>query len=444
VAGSRACYHGAAPAATGFVAVGDARATGEDFPTAVGDCVTIDPVTKKTRSHVDDLRGASRLAIEATRSVTDLVEAMHVTIGGGPAVLGRPLEGPTRLATGLVYKTIRGVTQLVGAGIDLALAQLGPLLGDSVPGAEREALLAVLNGVLGDYLSDTNNPLAIATRLRHDGHALALEPEALRAAFPKPSRKLVILVHGSCMHDRHWLRLGHDHGAALARDLGYTPLYVHYNSGLHISANGRALAALLEALVTAWPLPIDEVAIVGHSMGGLVARSACHSAEAAHHRWRGALRRLVCVGSPHHGAALERGGNWIDVLLGVSRYSAPLARLGQIRSAGVTDLRYGNVLDEHWHGRDRFARGPDTRTALALPDGVDCYAIAASTSPGAQPAQRLAGDGLVSVDSALGRHARPELTLAFPVAHQWIGFGMGHLDLLGRPEVYETIRRWLG
>jgi hypothetical protein len=150
------------------------------------------------------------------------------------------------------------------------------------------------------------------------------------------------------------------------------------------------------------------------------------------------------VGSPHHGAALERGGNWIDVLLGVSRYSAPLARLGQIRSAGVTDLRYGNVLDEHWHGRDRFARGPDTRTPLALPDGVDCYAIAASTSPSAQPAQRLAGDGLVSIDSALGRHARPELTLAFPVAHQWIGFGMGHLDLLGRPEVYETIRRWLG
>jgi pimeloyl-ACP methyl ester carboxylesterase len=399
-------------------------------------------VTKKTRNHVDDLRGASRLAIEATRSVTDLVEAMHVTIGGGPAVLGRPLDGPMRLVTGLVYKTIRGVTHLVGAGIDTALAQLGPLLGDSVPGAEREVLLAVLNGVLGDYLSDTGNPLAIEMRLRHDGQPLALELEALRAAFPQPSRKLVLLVHGSCLTDTQWLRHGHDHGAALARDLGYTPIYVHYNSGLHISTNGRALAALLEALVAAWPVPVDEMAIVGHSMGGLVARSACRVGELDRQRWRGLVRRLICIGSPHHGAALERGGNWIDVLLGVSRYSAPLARLGHIRSAGVTDLRYGNVLDEHWQGRDRFARGRDPRTPLPLPGGVDCYAIAGSTSEKA--ARRPSGDGLVSVDSALGRHARPELALAFPEAHQWIAFGTGHLDLLARPEVYETIRGWLG
>jgi pimeloyl-ACP methyl ester carboxylesterase len=401
-------------------------------------------MTKKSRSHVDDLRGASRLAIEATESVTSLVEAMHRTIGGGPAVLGRPLDGPTRLVTGLVYKTIRGVTQLVGASIDVALAQLGPLLGDSVPGAEREAMLAVLNGVLGDYLDGTGNPLAIAMRLRHDGHELALESSALRTAFPKPSRKLVILVHGSCLHDRQWLRLGHDHGAALASDLGYTPLYLHYNSGLHISANGRLLSPLIEELVTAWPVPVEELAIVGHSMGGLVARSACHFAETDRRRWRGALRRLVCLGSPHHGAALEQGGNWIDVLLGVSRYSAPLARLGKIRSAGVTDLRYGNVLDEHWQGRERFARSRDTRTPLPLPDAVDCYAVAASTSSSAQAGRGLSGDGLVSVDSALGRHGRPELTLAFPDAHQFIGFGMGHLDLLGRPEVYETIRRWLG
>src|SRR5262245_13274295 len=105
-------------------------------------------VTRKARSHVDDLRGASRLAIDATRSVTELVEAMHRTIGAGPAILGRPLEGPTRLFTGLVYKSIRGVTRLVGASIDVALAQLAPLLGESVPGPEREAMLAVLNGVL--------------------------------------------------------------------------------------------------------------------------------------------------------------------------------------------------------------------------------------------------------------------------------------------------------
>jgi len=398
-------------------------------------------VTKKTRNHVEDLRGASRLAIDATRGVTDLVEAMHRTIGGGPALLGRPLDGPTRLLTGLVYQSIRGVTRLVGASIDVALAQLAPLLGESVPGPEREAMLAVLNGVLGDYLHETGNPLAIPMRLRRDGQPLVLEPQALRAVLPNATGRLLVLVHGSCLHDRQWLRLGHDHGAALARDLGYTPLYLHYNSGLHISTNGRMLATQLEEIVAVWPVPLDELVLVGHSMGGLVSRSACRAGETAGHGWRGKLRALVCLGSPHHGAALERGGNWIDVLLGLSRYSAPFARLGKIRSAGVTDLRFGNVLDEHWEGRDRFAPGRDTRSALPLPDGVACYAVAGTTA--AQPAARLPGDGLVSVDSALGRHARAELSLAFPEHHQWIGFGIGHLELLGRSEVYHTIRRWL-
>ena len=398
-------------------------------------------MAKDRRKHVDDLRGSGRLAIQAIRGVTDLVEAMHRNIASGPAVLGRPLEGPARLATAPVYGGIRGVAALVGAGIDLVLAQLAPLLGESSPGPERDALLATLNGVLGDYLSETGNPLAIQMRLRHGGQPLELEGEALRAALPRASGKLLVMVHGSCMSDRHWSRLGHDHGAALARDLGYTPVYLHYNSGLHTSTNGRALAALLEQLATAWPAPLDEVVVLGHSMGGLVARSACHDGEVNCHLWRQKLSRLICLGTPHHGAPLERGGNWVDGLLGLSRYSAPLARLGQIRSAGVTDLRFGNVLDDHWEGRDRFAGGADPRSHLPLPDGVACYAIAATKAPG--PRARLPGDGLVPVDSALGRHHEPQRTLGFPEAHQWIGFGMSHSDLLSRAEVYETIRRWL-
>jgi pimeloyl-ACP methyl ester carboxylesterase len=398
-------------------------------------------MTKKTRKHVDDLRGAGRLAVEATRSVTDLVEAMHRNIGGGPDILGRPLAGPTDFLTGLVYGSIRGVTQLVGAGVDLALEQLASLLGESAPGPEREAMLAVLNGVLGDYLNETGNPLAVQMQLCNDGHPLELERQALRAAWPQAAGKLLLLIHGSCMNDRQWLRRGHDHGAALARDLGYTPVYLHYNTGLHISTNGRTFAALLDRLVAAWPSPLDELVMVAHSMGGLVARSACHAGETAGHLWRRKLRKLVCLGSPHHGAPLERGGSWIDVLLDISRYSAPLGRLGRIRSAGVTDMHFGNVLDEHWEGRDRFALGGDTRSPLQLPDGVECYAIAATTA--LQAGGKLPGDGLVSVDSALGGHDKPELTLAFPQAHQWIGFGMDHLDLLSRAEVYETIRGWL-
>lgn len=389
------------------------------------------------------LQGASRLAIEATKSAIDVVEAMHRTIASGPDILGRPLEVPARLLTRLIYGSIRGVTQLVGTSIDVVLAQLSPLLSAYAPepGPTRDAVLAVLNGVVGDYLSDTKSPLAIEMRLRHDGRPLELNPQALRATFPQASGKLLVLVHGSCRSDRQWERLGHDHGAALAHDLGFTPVYLHYNSGLHVSLNGRAFAALLEQLVAAWPVPLDELSLLAHSMGGLVARSACYYGELDGQLWRRKLRKLICLGTPHHGAPFERGGSWVDLLLGISRYSAPIARLGQIRSAGVTDMRFGNVLDEHWQGRDRFAHGADARSPLKLPEGVECYAMAASKTP--QAGAELASDGLVPVDSALGRNPKPNLTLAFPEAHQWVGFGMDHLDLLNRPEVYTTLRQWL-
>jgi pimeloyl-ACP methyl ester carboxylesterase len=328
----------------------------------------------------------------------------------------------------------------VGTGIDRVLTELAPLLGESTPGPEREAMVGALNGVLGDYLHETQSPLAIEMRFRVGGNALPLETVALRAALPEASSKLLVLVHGSSMNDLQWRRRGHDHGEALGRELGFSPVYLHYNSGLHISTNGREFASMLERLIAAWPVPLSELVIVGHSMGGLVARSACHVAEGAGHAWRVKLTKLVCLGSPHHGAPLERGGSLVDRLLGVSRYSAPLAKLGKLRSAGVTDMRFGNVLDEHWEGRDRFAHGGDPRGALALPAGVSCYAIAATTAPagGALP-----GDGLVPVDSALGRHEKPELRLAFPEDHQWIAFGTGHLELLDRPEVFAKLRAWL-
>jgi pimeloyl-ACP methyl ester carboxylesterase len=394
------------------------------------------------RKHADDLRAASRLVVDATRSVTTAVEEMHHTIASGPPILGRPLAPVARPLLRIVYGHIRAVTGIVGAGIDLALVQLEPLLGASTPGPARDAVVSALNGVLGDYLHTTGSPLAIPMTFRHDGEALSIEPSELHRVFPDAGGKLLVLVHGSSANDRQWSRDGHDHGAALARDFGYTPVYLHYNSGLHISTNGRELATLLERLVRAWPTPIEEITLLGHSMGGLVARSACHVAEVENLTWRRNLRRLVCLGSPHHGSPIERGGHWFHALLGVSAYSTPIQRLARIRSAGVTDMRFGYVLDEHWQACDRFEFISDAREKLTLPEGVDCYAIAGTTAKAM--AAKLPGDGIVPLDSALGRHKRPGLTLAFPESHQWIALGTGHLDLLGKPEVYEKLREWLG
>jgi hypothetical protein len=400
-------------------------------------------MTKTTHLHPSDLRGFARLATHATAGLADFVEAMHQTIARPLGAGGTRTPGRTRGLTGLVYKSVRGVTRLVGGGLDAILAQLRPTLAGRTSSPEREAVLAALNGVLGDHLVASDNPLAIPMSLRRNGRSLVLETQALAAAIPQAGGKLAVLAHGLCLNDLQWNREGHDHGAVLARDLGYTPLYLHYNSGLHTSTNGRALSGLLEALLEQWPHLVEELVIIAHSMGGLVARSACHYAAAAGHDWLRRLRKLAFLGTPHHGAPLERGGNWVEVILAAAPYAAPFARLGKIRSAGITDLRYGNVLDEHWEGRDRFARARDTRQFVPLPDGVQSYAIAATT--GKKPGDirgRLLGDGLVPVSSALGLHEDSHRSLWFPKSRQWIGYGMNHLDLLGRTDVSDQLVQW--
>jgi hypothetical protein len=152
----------------------------------------------------------------------------------------------------------------------------------------------------------------------------------------------------------------------------------------------------------------------------------------------------VFLGTPHHGAPLERGGHWVDVLLGATAYSAPLARLGKVRSAGITDLRFGNLLDDDWIGRDRFARGNDRRAPVPLPEDVACFAIAGSTARKAgNRSDRRIGDGIVPLASALGRHANPALSLGFDDARLWVAHGTNHLDLLSRRAVYARIKDWL-
>jgi pimeloyl-ACP methyl ester carboxylesterase len=401
-------------------------------------------MVKELRVHAADLRGVNRLTIAGIAGVVDLVEAMHHNFAVVPRLIARPQRDRTTGIARLVYRSIHGVVDLVGFTLDRLLAQLAPVLGERSTWPGREALLAALNGVLGDYLAASGNPLAARMCLRRGGVALPGEREALAAAIPQATGRLVVLVHGLCMNDLQWKRKGHDHGAALARDLGYTPVYLHYNSGLHISANGRAFAEQLETLVRLWPVPLTELVLIGHSMGGFVARSACHYGALARHEWCRRVDKLVFLGTPHHGAPLERGGNWLEILLGASAYTAPLARLGKVRSAGITDLRFGNLVDEDWDQRDRYVRSGDHRATVPLPEGLACFTIAATTGKSdGNLSGRLLGDGIVPLSSALGRHANPQLALPFDESRQWVAHGTNHLDLLGRAGVYARIRRWM-
>jgi pimeloyl-ACP methyl ester carboxylesterase len=376
----------------------------------------------KKQSHAADALGVTRLAVDAVTGVTELAEALHLTIL--ERAVGSTVASPVALTTRLVYRSVRGVASLVGGGLGLALEKLVPLLGEQTPWRGREALLAALNGVLGDRLAAQGNPLAIPMRFRRGGVPLA--PQTMAHAGPR----LLVLIHGLCMNDEQWLRQGVDHGAVLERERGYTRVDLHYNTGRHISTNGRELAALLERLAGQWPVPLQEIVIVGHSMGGLVARSACHVAQQQGLGWRRLLSKMVFLGSPHHGAPMERGGNWVHLLTDLSPYSAPFSRLAKIRSAGITDLRHGSVLDEDWEGHDRFAHGHVPKV-LPLPKDVQCYAIAATLG-------KPMGDGLVPLASALGQPG-----LQFDADQQATVEKTGHLELLNSEEVQRLLLKFL-
>jgi pimeloyl-ACP methyl ester carboxylesterase len=397
----------------------------------------------KTTIPVSDIRGYLQLSIDAAIGVTDVTQHVHETVLRTPGPFGALARRLTGGIADLAYRGVRGGLRLGGAGADWALSQLDD---ERAPGSspKRDFARAALNGIYGDRLAATANPLAIAMQFLGDGRPLPLEKAALAAALPHASGRVAVLAHGLCMSERAWTGEAHDHGADLARALGFTPVYLRYNSGLHISTNGRAFAEMLETLTRQWPTPIEDLVIIGHSMGGLVARSACFYGAAAGHCWPRGLTGMVFLGTPHHGAPLEKLGALVDNFLAKIPYASALARIGKTRSAGVTDLRFGALIDEDWRDRDRFALAGDRRRPIPLPEGVACLAIAATTATRADTLHdQIIGDGLVTVASALGEHPDPARRLGFGPERQWIATGMNHFDLLSRPEVSDRIVRWL-
>ena len=397
-----------------------------------------------------DLRSAARLLAQGTQEVTQIVEGVHSAVHQTMGLGGAAEPGRTRGLTGLIYRSIEEVTGWVGRGTESALARLETMLppaqADAATSPQREAALAALNGVMGDRLAEQGNPLAARMGMWVQGNLLDLQkPIALASA----RSTVVLMLHGLCMNDVQWSQL-HDgvpvnHGEALAKELDGSAVYLRYNTGRHISDNGLQLADQLQALQARWPVPIERLVLLTHSMGGLVARSAVGMAQQRGMAWLPCLKQLVFLGTPHHGAPLERAGHWVHKLLGSTPFSAPFAVLARLRSAGITDLRYGHVQAQDWQDRDRFVDGRDHRTPLPLPAGVACYTVAATLAARrSRVAERLVGDGLVPLHSALGEHEDAAFTLDFAEDHQAVFHRMGHIELLASPAVQAQLLRWLG
>ncbi len=313
-------------------------------------------------------------------------------------------------------------------------------------GKKLELAVAILNGAVGDHLARTGNGLATEMICVADGRPLPVERAALRRAFPEASPRIVVLVHGLMCTEDIWAHAdGSNYGTMLARDHGLTPIFVRYNSGLPIAENGKALAALLDALVLAYPVPLEEIIPIGFSMGGLVVRSACHIASVAtlSSRWLPLIRRAIYVGTPHLGAPMERVGRAVAKLLRSvdDPYTQLAAQLADLRSDGVKDLGDADLRHE-----DR-ARGlprvglRDPRHPVPLLPEIQHFLVAGSLSTDARLAS-VFGDSIVPVTSATDGSCVDAATFALPPSHVRIVSGASHMKLAHDLAVYEHLREW--
>ena len=403
-----------------------------------------------------EIKAAGEIAGDVISGPAVLAMQMHKAAAGRAFDALGIIGAPVRLAhdgiSGAAYASVRSVLRRLPSRGGAAAARLAPP--DATPLAESPLggiALGALNGAVGDSLKRAHGDLALELTVRHRGRDLPNDRPAVAEALPDATSKIVVFVHGLCETDAAWHQLPlsgrtpdrRSYGSRLRADLGYTPLYVRYNTGLHISDNGRRLSEVLEQVISAWPTPVEEIALVGHSMGGLVSRSACHYAEASEHSWSQHARHVFCLGTPHLGAPLERAANVAGWALDRLPETRPFARLVNGRSVGIKDLRYGSCVEEDWCDcdPDEFLR--DRCREVPFLEGATYYFVGATLSRASEgPLASIVGDLLVQYPSASG--SGPRRRIPFEIENGCHVGRANHIQLLNHPAVYDQIATWLG
>jgi pimeloyl-ACP methyl ester carboxylesterase len=395
-----------------------------------------------------EVQELGKLAGAAVAGPAGLAGEIHAAVAGRTFKALGILGAPVRIVhDGISGAAYRAVHSAIGAPMARGAAALArrarddaPALADSAAGA---VALGALNGAWGDSLARHHGDLSLVLDLRRHGREVVTDSDGVAAAYPHASSRLAVFVHGLCETEAGWhIGARPGYGARLEEELGYTPIEVRYNTGLHVSDNGRRLAQVLEQLVLAWPVEVEQIALVGHSMGGLVSRSACHYGQASGHDWTERVRHVFCLGTPHLGAPLEKAANAIGWALGRLPETRPFAGIVNRRSAGIKDLRYGSCVEEDWCDcePDEFLRDR-CREVPFLPNAA-YYFIGATLSRQAEsPYGSLVGDLLVRFPSASGSGRKRRIP--FEIDNGAHVGGITHFHLLNHPAVYNQIEAWL-
>ena len=410
----------------------------------------------------NEVRAASDLATDVFGGAVSSIERTHLAVAARSFGLSGASRSPARMLhdgiSRVAYGSVRGAGRIGGAMIGAAAGAVaarestheGRPISNTRTGA---VALGALNGWAGDRLAERGSDLAVGMSLRDPlGCRIVIDGPSLAAAYPGATGKVAIFIHGLTETERTWwfgMRAGDDgtggrpYGERLAADLGYTPLYLRYNSGLHVSENGRLLAELLDRIDAEWPAEIEEIAVFGFSMGGLVARSANHVAMSEDMPWVGRVRHVFHIGVPHHGAPLERLTNATTARLRRLPELAALADLLDGRSGGIKDMRFGNLLDADWRGYDPDEVLRDRRRPVPYLESATHYFLAATLTrdPG-DAISRVLGDMLVLLPSAWaegthGHHQRFEIERSRHYGR------LTHFHLANHDAVYAQIRDWL-
>jgi len=402
--------------------------------------------------NAEEMGATFRLGGHILAGVSSKVEGVHQAVAGrafraSGASSMFPKAFHDAIAGG-VYSGLRagGLTAGAVAGeiFSRVLPSSGPV-GDTPLGNQT---LAALNGLAGHRLQGDLATLAIPMAVRAGDRDLRLRPLDVAAAFPDATSKLAVFVHGLAETEKVWMPKTTDdnevgYGPLLYSELGYTPIYIRYNTGRHVSENGRSLGRLLGDLLSAWPVSPDELLLVGHSMGGLVVRSACHYGEGAEQPWVPLVRHIAYLGTPHLGAPLAKAAGFAGWALSRLPETRPFASLVNGSSDGVKDLRFGYILEDDWSGCDPDHCRRNHRHEVPLLESANHYVISATVASDPQsPFGAVVGDLLVQPASAHGRRRRRQ-HIPFPVEHGRSLGGLTHFHLVNHPQVWAQIRALL-
>jgi len=383
----------------------------------------------------EEIAAFGDLASEAAAGATRQIHELHTGIAGRVWRRVGPASIPVKLAHDRIAKTAYTAAGELTRAVVRAGAHAASVTRPSdAPSMQRSpagrAVVSALNGAFGDTLERRHNALALDMAVRRQGRAA--------------KSKLAVFVHGLCETDEAWMLGATRHvpyGDRMEIELGYTPIYLRYNTGRHISENGRDLAGLLERLVSEWPVHVDEIVLIGHSMGGLVARSACHYGAGS--ACVSKVRHVFTLGTPHRGAPLEQVTNAATAALARLPETRPLARALNLRSSGIKDLRYGYLTDECWVDQDCDAYLQNTSREIPFLPTARHYFICATLSREADaPVGRIIGDLLVLRPSAWAHPERGQ-RMQFPIEHYYHLGKANHFDLLNHPAIFEQMRRCL-